>query len=104
MNACLRSRLAVVSALDEVKRQPSPEHQACPCRAEKRVYEGVGVSSAALGVEQLERRQRMSLRPRGVEVAVDGQLRMTSRLDGALARGCRESLLATRDRRRAAFA
>ena len=95
---------AFVGALDEVCRQPSPEQKTRPCGAEQRVDERVRVGAVALGVEQVERGPCVQLAAGGVEVAVDRQFCVTRRLQGALARGCRESLLATRDRRRAAFA
>ena len=59
-----------------------------------------GSAASPSRVEQLERRPRMPLAAGGVEVAVDRELRVARRLEGALARGCREGLLATRDRGR----
>ena len=87
-------------ALDQVGGKPSPEQQAGPRGRQERVDERVRVGGVTRRVEQLERRPRVTLAAGGVEVAVDRQLGMAGRLQGAVARGRRQRLLAARDRRR----
>ena len=84
--------------------KPRPSSRLARAVARKRVDECVRVGGVALGVEQFERCPRVPLAAHGIEVAVDRQLRMASRLQRAIPRGRREGLLATCDRRLAALA
>ena len=84
--------------------KPSPEQETGPRAGQERIHERVRIGGIALGVEQLECGLRVPLGPSGVEVAVDRQLRVARRLQRAVARRRRQRLLATLDRRPAAFA
>ena len=95
---CRRSRLGLERAFDRVGRQPSPGKQAGARRGEERIDESIRVGGFAFCVEQLERRLSVLLAAVGVEVAVDGELRVTDRLERGVP-GCGgEGLLAARDR------